>query len=182
MSSVLTQNYFELFSLPQRYALDRGALDARYRDLQRSVHPDRHAGAGDRQRRLSLQQAARINEAYEVLKDPLRRGRYLLELRGDLSGGEAATHQDAAFLMQQMEIREALAEVRGGNDPLGALDALTHDIESRYRALESELAGALDGSSTGSAQAMALVEKMQFFARLRQEAQDLEAELEDELL
>jgi molecular chaperone HscB len=182
MSSVLTQNYFELFSLPQRYALDRGALDARYRDLQRSAHPDRHAGAGDQQRRLSLQQAARINEAYEVLKDPLRRGRYLLELRGQPGGSETATHQDAAFLMQQMELREALAEVRGREDPLGALDTLTRDIENRYRALEAELAAALDGPSAESAEALALVEKMQFFARLRQEAQELEAELEDELL
>jgi len=64
MTSTLTQNYFELFSLPQQYALERAELDTRYRDLQRTVHPDRYASASDRERRLSMQQATHINEAY----------------------------------------------------------------------------------------------------------------------
>ena len=85
MPSTLTQNHFELFSLPQSYVLERAQLDARYRDMQRSVHPDRYASASDRERRISMQQATQINEAYEVLKDPLKRGRYLLALLG-LSG------------------------------------------------------------------------------------------------
>ena len=62
MSSVLTQNYFDIFSLPRRYGLDRSGLDARYRDLQRSVHPDRFASGSDHERRVSMQQAARVSQ------------------------------------------------------------------------------------------------------------------------
>ena len=82
MSSQLKQNHFQLFSLPEQYRLEHSQLDARYRDLQRSVHPDRFASASDQERRLSVQHAAQINEAFETLRDPLKRGRYLLQLRG----------------------------------------------------------------------------------------------------
>ncbi len=131
MSSVLTQSYFEIFSLPQRYVLDRAGLDARYRDLQRSVHPDRFASSSDQERRISIQHAARINEAYQVLRDPLKRGRYLLELRGEHVDGRRGAHQDPEFLMQQMELRESLAVLRQQDEPLKALDRLAHEIETR---------------------------------------------------
>ena len=179
MSSILTQNYFELFSLPQRYVLERAQLDARYRDLQRSVHPDRYASAGDQERRISMQQATKINEAYEVLKDPLKRGRYLLEVRGHAIEDQQTSHQDPAFLMQQMELRETLAGIREHDDPLQALDRLAQTVRSQYRALESELAQALDGGAEIE-QAVTLVLRMQFLKRLQEEVQTLEADLEDE--
>ena len=182
MSSVLTLNYFDIFSLPRRYGLDRRGLDARYRDLQRSVHPDRFASGSDHERRVSMQQAARINEAYQVLRDPLKRGRYLLELRGIHLDDRQGAHQDAGFLMQQMELRESLAEVRQQDDPLGALNRLGGDIEARFRELETRLGQVLDADAGDAAEAAALVQKMQFFTRLRDEVQQLEADLEDELL
>ena len=182
MSSVLTQNYFEIFSLPKRYTLDRAALDARYRDLQRSVHPDRFASGSDQQRRISMQQATRINEAYQVLRDPLQRGRYMLELRGVPLDDRQGAHQEPEFLMQQMELRESLAEVRQQDDPLAALDRLAREIDARFRELEAQLAKALDAEGQDGEAAAALVQKMQFFTRLHQELQTLEADLEDELL
>ena len=180
MSSTLTKNYFELFSLPQQYVLERAELDARYRDLQRTVHPDRYASASDQERRLSMQQATHINEAYQVLKDPLRRGRYLLELRGHVIEDQQTTHQDPEFLMQQIEFREALAEIRQQDDPLQALDRLAREIQAQYRTLESELAQALDAGEEFEP-AVTLVLKMQYFMRLKNEVQELEADLEDEL-
>ena len=179
MSSILTQNHFELFSLPQRYRLERAELDARYRDMQRSVHPDRYASASDQERRISMQQTTKINEAYEVLKDPLKRGRYLLELRGHAIEDRQASHQDPEFLMRQMELRETLAGIRDQDDPSQALDRLAQDIRSQYRALESELAEALDGGAEIE-QAVTPVLRMQFFKRLQEEVQELEADLEDE--
>jgi molecular chaperone HscB len=179
MSSILTQNHFELFSLPQRYVLERAQLDARYRDIQRSVHPDRYASASDQERRISMQQTTKINEAYEVLKDPLKRGRYLLELRGHAIEDRQSSHQDPAFLMQQMELRETLAEIREQDDPLRALDRLAQEIGSQYGALESALAQALD-DDTEFEPAVTLVLRMQFFKRLQEEVQELEADLEDE--
>ncbi len=182
MSSVLTQNYFDIFSLPQRYRIDLAGLDARYRDLQRSVHPDRFASGSDQQRRISVQQAARINEAYQVLRDPLRRGRYLLELRGIPVDDRQGGHQDPVFLMQQMELRESLAELRQQGEPLKALDRLGRDIEARFRELEGQLAQALDADAGDVAEAAALVQKMQFFSRLQHEVREQETDLEDELL
>lgn len=179
MSSILTKDHFELFSLPQRYVLERADLDERYRDMQRSVHPDRYASASDRERRISMQQATQINEAYEVLKDPLRRGRYLLELRGHAIEGQQSSHQDPAFLMQQMELRDTLAEIRLQDDPLQALDRLAATVRSQYQALESELAKALDGDADHE-RAVTLVLRMQFFRRLQEEVHELEADLEDE--
>ena len=181
MTSTLTQNYFELFSLPQQYALERAELDTRYRDLQRTVHPDRYASASDRERRLSMQQATHINEAYQVLKDPLRRGRYLLELRGHALEDQQTTHQDPEFLMQQIELREALGDIRRQDDPLQALDRLSREILAQYQALESELAQVLDNSREEIDAALTLVLKMQYFMRLQNEMQELEADLEDEL-
>ncbi|MEN8763315.1 MAG: Fe-S protein assembly co-chaperone HscB [Thiogranum sp.] len=180
MSSILTQNHFELFSLPQRYVLERAQLDARYRDMQRSVHPDRYASAGDQEKRISMQHTTKINEAYEVLKDPLKRGRYMLELRGYTIDDQQTSHQDPAFLMQQMELRETLAGIRGQDAPLQELDRLAQTVRSQFRALESELAQALDGGSDIE-RAVTLVLRMQFFKRLQEEVQELEADLEDEL-
>jgi len=182
MSSVLTQNFFELFSLPVQYALDRAALDARYRDLQRSVHPDRFARAGDQERRIAMQHATHINEGYQTLKNPLKRARYLLELRGRSIDDQQTMQADPGFLMQQMELRERLGEIRGEDDPLTALDGLAREIGSMYKALESELAQVLDTDGSDIEQAVALVQKMQFFTRLQNEVQELEADLEDELL
>ena len=180
MSSILTQDHFELFSLPQRYMLERAELDARYRNMQRSVHPDRYASASDQERRISMQQTAKINEAYEVLKDPLKRGRYLLQLRGYDIDDQQTTHQDPAFLMKQMELRETLAGIREQADPLQALDRLAQDVLNQYQALESELAQALD-SGEEIELAVTPVLRMQFFKRLQEEVQELEADLEDEL-
>jgi len=180
MPPILTQNYFQLFSLPQQYVLERVDLDARYRELQRMVHPDRYASAGDQERRISMQQAAHINEAYQVMKDPLRRGRYLLELRGHAIEDRQTTHQDPEFLMQQIELREALGEIRRQDDPLQALDRLARGIQAQYQALESELAQALDAGEEIEP-AVTLVLKMQYFMRLQHEIQELEADLEDEL-
>lgn len=180
MSSILTQNHFQLFSLPEHYRLERGQLETRYRELQRRVHPDRFASAGDQERRLSVQHAAQINEAYATLRDPLRRGRYLLSLRGHSGQDPQASHRDTEFLMQQMELREALGEVRAQDDPLEALDRLAREVRSQYQALEAGLAAALDDAGDMQA-ALTFVQRMQYFTRLQDEVRELEADLEDEL-
>ena len=83
MQSVdLSSSYFVLFGLPVSFDVDRKTLAERYRELQRTVHPDRFANAADSERRLSVQMAARVNEGFQTLKDPLARGRYMLELQG----------------------------------------------------------------------------------------------------
>ena len=108
----LADDDFTLFGLPQRFALDRSALDSCWRALQAKVHPDRFASEGASAQRLAMQWAVRVNEAYQRLRDPLKRGAYLCELRGVAIQAENNTAMPTAFLMQQMTWREALDDAR----------------------------------------------------------------------
>jgi molecular chaperone HscB len=104
------QNHFELFGLPPAFDLDLTALDNRYRELQREVHPDRFASAPRAQQRASMELATRVNDAYRTLKSPVERAGYLLKLHGVDPQFETNTAMPAEFLTQQMELREALEE------------------------------------------------------------------------
>ena len=99
---------FELFAVPPRFAQDAAQLDARWKELQRQVHPDKFAAQGAATQRVAMQWSARINEAYRRLKDPLKRAAYLCELNGAPIDAESNTAMPAEFLMQQMELREAV--------------------------------------------------------------------------
>jgi len=124
---------FALFGLPERFAQDRAQIDARWKELQREAHPDKFAAQGDAAQRLAMQWSVRINEAYRRLKDPLARAAYLCELRGAPIEAEKNTAMPAAFLMEQMELREALEEA----DSVEALEALGDPLaKTRSEALE----------------------------------------------
>ena len=101
---------FELFALPTEFAQDGSIIDARWKDLQKEVHPDNFVAQGATAQRLSMQWSVRINEAYKRLKDPLKRAAYLCELHGAPVNAENNTAMPAAFLIEQMEWREALDE------------------------------------------------------------------------
>ena len=103
---------FELFGIERRFALDRAALDTRWRALQADVHPDRFASEGAAAQRVAMQWAVRVNEAYRRLKDPIKRAAYLCELHGAPIEAENNTAMPAGFLMQQLEWREKLDEAR----------------------------------------------------------------------
>ena len=121
MNLNLQSNDFELFGLPQRFGQDRAAIDARWKELQREAHPDRFAAQGAAAQRVALQWSVRINEAYQRLKDPLKRAAYLCELGGAPINAENNTAMPAEFLIEQMEWREALDEAACETD-LEALD------------------------------------------------------------
>jgi molecular chaperone HscB len=175
-------SHFELFGLPRSFAVDRKMLDTRFRELQRRMHPDRFVNATDTERRLSAQQAMRINEGYQILKDPLLRGRYLLELAGINHNDEHRTTRDARFLMEQMELREALSEVRNAGNVFAALEGILGRIDTELDNLVDEVAGLLErGDEDSLAAAGEALMKMQFYRRLQDEAVELEVELEDEL-
>src|SRR3977135_3282338 len=104
----LNQNHFELFGLPSRFAVDAAALEARYHELQREVHPDRFAAAPDAERRVSMQLATRVNEAYQTLKSPLRPAVHMLQLRGVDPEFETNTPMQPEVLMEHMSARERI--------------------------------------------------------------------------
>ena len=104
----LQSDDFELFGLVQRFAQDREAIDARWKELQREAHPDKFAAQGASAQRIAMQWSVRINEAHQRLKDPLKRAAYLCELNGAPVNAENNTAMPADFLVQQMAWREGL--------------------------------------------------------------------------
>src|SRR5216117_1201330 len=131
----LTSNHFELFGLEPVFALNADSLDSAYRDIQAKVHPDRFAHAGDAERRASLQWTTRVNEAYRSLKNPVQRASHILALHGVDVAFETNTAMPAAFLGQQMELREALENATRAKD-VKSLEALEKSIARDKQALE----------------------------------------------
>ena len=129
LSAGLAVNDFELFGLPQRFAQERTAVDARWKELQREAHPDRFASQGTAAQRVAMQWSVRINEAYQRLKDPLKRAAYLCELGGVDIDAERNTAMPADFLMQQMAWREALDDAQAIAD----LEALHDEVLAAHR-------------------------------------------------
>lgn len=141
---------FELFGLPQRFAQERSEIDQRWKELQREAHPDRFAAQGHTAQRAALQWSVRINEAYQRLKDPLKRAAYLCELLGAPIDAHRNTAMPPAFLMEQMEWREALDEAEGEE----ALEELSERVLARRREMLSGIQQMLDeeGDAPGAAQ------------------------------
>lgn len=119
---------FELFGVAKQFAQDRKELDERWKSLQREAHPDKFAAQGAAAQRIAMQWSVRINEAYQRLKDPLKRAAYLCELGGASVNAHSNTSMPTQFLMQQMEWREALDE----DDSAQAMEALLQTVR-QYR-------------------------------------------------
>lgn len=174
MQADLSKNYFELFDLPARFDLDPADLAVRYRQLQRLFHPDRFASASAPERRLSVQMTAQINAAFQTLKDPVARARYLLGLSGLDTGEDTDTHMQPAFLMEQMELREALAEAGQAGDAQ-EIEALRQRVQQQLEAKTALLSASFAANSdTARRDARNLTREMQFLQKLTQEIQELE--------
>ncbi len=135
---------FKLFGLPERFALDAALLDQRWRELQAKVHPDRFATDGAAAQRIAMQWAVRVNQGYQRLKDPLKRAAYLCERRGIRIDAERNTAMPRAFLVQQMEWREALDEARDEATTL----ALSEQVANGMNAMRCSACKACSMSAT----------------------------------
>lgn len=172
-----TRNHFELFGLTAAFTLDRSALEQRYRELQAEVHPDRHAHLPEAERRLSLQWATQVNAAFQTLKHPLTRARYLLQLNGVDTHEETNTSMPADFLMEQMEWRDAIADASSTRDA-SALEDLSRRLQKEMRGMHDVLGQQLDEEQDYRAAALT-VRKLKFMEKLDEEIGNaLEAALE----
>jgi len=144
------QNHFQLFHLPQRFTLDMAVLEAAYHEVQNQAHPDRFAGATGAEKRVAMQWATHANEAYRILKHPLRRARYLCELNGAQLQTESNTAMPAAFLMRQMAWHETLDEVKAQQDG-AALERLQREIDGAYQDTAAQAADLLDAENFAAA-------------------------------
>jgi molecular chaperone HscB len=159
----LDQNHFELFGFPMEFDIDLSALDSRYRELQREVHPDRFASAPQSEQRASMQLATRVNEAYRTLKAPLERARYLLKLHGVDPELETNTAMPADFLAQQMELREALEEAieaESGARLASLRDGLGRDRAALLAEIEAQLEARAWDEAAGTLRRLMFLEKV----------------------
>jgi molecular chaperone HscB len=138
-----SRDHFALFDLPRRQAVDELELERKYQDVQAQVHPDKHAHLADADKRLAMQWATKVNEAYLALKSPLKRAEYLLGLLGHDPQIERNTAMPTEFLMRQMELREAVEEARAGGD-VDALDGMHRQIRKEMGVQHQALVQALD--------------------------------------
>ncbi|MBL1259176.1 MAG: Fe-S protein assembly co-chaperone HscB [Thiotrichaceae bacterium] len=174
MESFFSKDYFQLFNFPAVYDIDRGVLTQRYRDMQGLIHPDRFVNATDKERRISMQLTALINEAYNVLKSPLARARYLLQLRG-IDIDDSVTSKDIEFLTEQIELRERLEEAQNSAHAEQALMQLAGELQQRLRGLQLALEEAfLDAAADALVKAHRLYDEMQFISRLNDELDEIE--------
>lgn len=175
-----SENHFQLFGLPVGFIIDTDELAIRHRELSKIVHPDRFANASDQERRISLEQTTRLNEAFQTLKDPVLRARYLLVLNGIEMQAEHETTRDTAFLMEQLELREALERAPGAEDPFAEIDALLEKISAMIKKLIAQMAMQFEDATKEQLEAAReSVRKMQFLNKLHSEAVAVEAALED---
>ena len=171
------KNYFQLFDLPEDFALDQVQLGKRYRQLQKELHPDRYASGSAHEQRLAVQYSALINEAYATLRKVLPRALYLLELAGMSQEDIAGQQIDGGFLMAQMDLREKLVSLAEMVDPETALEHLVTEIGVDVNQLREQFSCAYAAGEL-SAAASACV-KLQYLEKLLLETEQMESRLID---
>ena len=164
------QDHFALFDLPRCQKLDGSELERRFREVQSKVHPDKHAHQGDAQKRLAMQWATQANEAFQTLKNPLRRAQYLLQLAGHDAQVENNTAMPGDFLMEQMELREEVGDARAAKAE-STLDGLRSRLKSGMTAQYESLGHVLDEKKDYPL-ATGIVRQLMFQEKLLQEIDD----------
>lgn len=163
-------NYFELFGLPPRFAIDLGKLESAFRRLQGELHPDRHVSNSEMQRRIALQLSTTVNDGYRTLRHPSSRAQCLMDLAGLPEASESGATVSPVFLLAQMEWREAIEGARAAQDSV-KLEALARRLRQEVTTQEKELAEVLDARGDFHAAAIR-VNELRFYERLRAEIDD----------
>ena len=174
-------NYFELFHIDVSFDVNLANLSSSYQALQKTVHPDKFAHASDQEQRIAVQKSAHINDAYQTLKNPLRRAEYILIQRGVDMPNEQNTFGDTRFLMHQMELREMLEDVTSASDT----DAALAEVRTVFRQEHNELSQLLreqitENSSASNMAACDNLRKLKFYQKLNIEVDRLEDSLFDD--
>ncbi len=163
------------------FEVDLNQLSSTYQQLQKTVHPDRFAHASSQEQLIAVQKSAEINDAYQVLKEPLKRAEYMLTLRGVDMPDEQNTYGDTSFLMRQMELREMLEEVAHADDIDAALFALQEELATEYQAIFTQLQQQItENSKESNSLACDNLRKLKFYQKLNVEVERLEDTLFDD--
>ncbi|MFZ7239590.1 Fe-S protein assembly co-chaperone HscB [Avibacterium avium] len=169
-------NPFALFDLPVAFSLDLDLLNNRYLALQKSLHPDNFAHRSTQEQRLAMQKSAEVNDALQILKDPIARADCIIALHLGNQNGEEKTNHDMAFLMQQMQWREALEDIEQQKDS-DALMQFSDQISAQQQEILSQLNTALSTQDWVTAQM--LTDRLRFIKKLLLEVERIEDNLMD---
>jgi molecular chaperone HscB len=174
----LSQSYFELFEQPLSFNIDLAQVHENQQKQQAKFHPDRFVNASDQEKRLSVQQASWVNEAYQTLANPVKRAGYMLEVSGLDMKDESQTTADIEFLMEQIALREQMEEVRDKQDPIEECDNIIKHLKIRSKEISDDFSTKFE---SGNLEAAKLVSrKMQFVQRISEQVMDLQFQLEEE--
>ena len=180
MHEDLKQNYFELFGMPVDFQLDEKELHTAHLKLQSAYHPDRFINATDQEKRIAVQKAAWVNEAYEILKNPVKRARYMLEVGGLELNDDHETTVDPAFLMEQIELREEMDQCRSCQDPMRSCAHITGKLQQRSKEFSSAFESLYQQGKLEEARQIS--KKMQFVQRILEQIDEYQLDLEDQLI
>lgn len=170
-------NHFQLFDLPVEFSIDLNLLDQNYRKIQSEVHPDRFAAGSGAERLKSMQLATHANEAYQTLKNPTARARYLLQLQGVDTQEDSNTAMPHDFLLLQMEWRETIEEAMDTKD-IDALDTLLIETRKTAKQFQQDLTAQL-GDTKELVLASGTVRKLSFIDKVQADIEHSINRLED---
>jgi molecular chaperone HscB len=158
-------DHFVRLGLEVSFDVDTAALDRHYFKLQRTFHPDRFATKSAKEKAYSLQQTTSLNEAYETLKDPMKRAFYLLALAGhEVPGQEGQTVSDPELLMEAMEMRESLSEAESADQ----VDEMVSGVQTQIKGCIEALSSAFGSDDADRAATQAL--RLKYLTKLAEEA------------
>ena len=174
-------NYFQLFGIEVSFDVDLHQLSQTYQMLQKSAHPDKFAHASAQEQLVAVQKSAEINDAYQTIKQPIKRAEYILTLRGVKMPSEEKTMGDTSFLMRQMELREMLEEIKFSDDIDTALENAQQELAQEYHQhFELLKVQIQENSEASNALACDNLRKLKFYQKLNLEVERLEDSLFDE--
>ena len=154
----MTQNYFELFNLPEKFQIDSVKLQENYRSIQKEIHPDRFATSTENEKTQSMIKSTQVNDAYQTLKSTTKRAKYILSLHKSVE--KITLPPD--FLMQQMEWEEHLEDIEKNNKEL---DQFKLAINKKYEEYSLMLSTQTDNDQNWN-EAAITIDKLYFVEKL----------------
>lgn len=177
-------NPFEILGIEARYDLDLRAVEKRHRELSVALHPDKFARDGASARRESIERASQVNEAWRIVRDPIRRAEALFEAAGVVAGETNEPKSNQEFLMEMMELREALSDARDAKDS-AKVRALAEDAEGREEAARQALSsmfapGNVPADKSVLIAALPKLGELRFYRRMLEDVSAIEESIAEE--
>ncbi len=171
-------NPFEVLGFTPGYDIAADSLARRHRELSKVLHPDKFTGSGSGERREALSRAVEVNEAFRILRDPVRRAEAIFALAGIAVGETNEPKAAPDFLMNVMEQREALEEAKASGDA-AAMRGLGQAIAAQTNRVMEELGRGFASAQGDADELRALLPLLGELRYARRFQEELEALLEE---